>query len=274
MVAVKSPSLPAVGTALAVACAAASPLAAQVDYRNLDDHRPVRTEDAYTIERYAFEFMLPAEYGADVSGERTLVVAPEVAYGIVMNGQVGLKVPVARRQDDGAAGEWGLTGPRLFALYNLNTECPKLPGFALRTDLAIPIGGLAGSGARVSVKAMATRGWGLTRLHVNAGASFGSGGVEAAVDAEPDWMVTAALDRTLLRHSLLVIGELAVLRAPESDATEVTASIGARIQLTPTLVLDGGVGRRLTSDAGPDFEITVGLTHAFGIAGLMPRGGS
>jgi hypothetical protein len=271
---VKLSSLPAIGAALAVVGAAASPLAAQLDYRNLDDHRPVRTEDAYTIERYAFEFMLPAEYGAGVSGERTLVLAPEVAYGIVMNGQLGLKLPVALRQDDGAADEWGLAGPRLFALYNLNTEGPSLPGFALRTDVAFPIGGLAGSGARLSVKAMATRGWGLTRLHVNAGASFGSGGADAAVDAEPDWMVTAALDRTLLRHSLLFIGELAVLRMPGSSATEVTASLGARYQLTPTLVLDGGVGRRLTSDAGPDFEFTVGLTHAFGIAGLMPRGGS
>jgi hypothetical protein len=270
-----SPSRPVILAAIAVACVAVSaPLAAQLDYRNLDDHRPVRTEDAYAIERYAFEFMLPAEYGADVSGERTLVLAPEAAYGIVMNGQLGIKLPVALRRDDGAEDEWGLAGPRLFALYNLNTECPSLPGFALRTDLALPLGGLAGSGARLSLKAMATRGWGLTRLHVNAGASFGAGGADAAVDAEPDWMVTVALDRTLLRHSLLFIGELAVLRMPGSSATEVTASVGTRYQLTPTLVLDGGVGRRLTSDAGPDYELTVGLTHAFGIAGLMPRGGS
>lgn len=262
----------ALGVALAVAGASASPLSAQLDYRNLDDHRPVRTEDAYTIERYAFEFMLPAEYGADVSGQRTLVLAPEAAYGFLMNGQLGLKLPLARQWDGEAEGEWGLAGPRLFALYNLNTECPSLPGFALRTDVALPIGGLSGSGARVSLKAMATRGWGLTRLHVNAGASFGSGGADADADAEPDWMVTAALDRTVLRHSLLFIGELAVLSMPGSAATEVSASVGARYQLTPTLVLDGGFGRRLTSDAGPDFEFTVGLTHAFAIAGLMPRG--
>jgi hypothetical protein len=268
------PSLPAIVLALAVAGAAPRPLRAQLDYRNLDDHRPVRTEDAYAIERYAFEFMLPVEYGADRSGERTAVLAPEAAYGFVMNGQLGVKLPVAFRRVEGVGDDWGLAGPRLFALYNLNSEGPSLPGFALRTDVALPLGGLAGSGARVSVKAMATRGWGLTRLHVNAGASFGSGGAESAVDAEPDWMVTAAVDRTLLRHSLLVIGELAALRLPGSAATEVTASVGARYQLSPTLVLDGGLGRRLTRDAGPDFEVTVGLTHAFGIAGLMPGGGS
>jgi hypothetical protein len=48
--------------ALAIALTAAGfpPLAAQIDYRNLDDHRPVRTEDAYPIERYAFELLIPA----------------------------------------------------------------------------------------------------------------------------------------------------------------------------------------------------------------------
>ena len=30
---------------------------AQIDYRNLDDDRPVVTEDAYPVERYAFELL-------------------------------------------------------------------------------------------------------------------------------------------------------------------------------------------------------------------------
>jgi hypothetical protein len=39
--------------------AAPGPLPAQLDYRNLDDDRPTVTEDAYPVERYAFEFLLP-----------------------------------------------------------------------------------------------------------------------------------------------------------------------------------------------------------------------
>jgi len=35
----------------------ATEAAAQIDYRNLDDERPVAVEDAYPIERYAFELL-------------------------------------------------------------------------------------------------------------------------------------------------------------------------------------------------------------------------
>jgi hypothetical protein len=46
---------------------------------------------------------------------------------------------------------------------------------------------------------------------------------------------------------------------------------GTRWQWTPTDVLDLGVSRRLTS-GGPDFGITVGLSHAFALRGLLPAG--
>jgi hypothetical protein len=35
-------------------------------------------------------------------------------------------------------------------------------------------------------------------------------------------------------------------------------------------VIDAGIERRLTSRAGADVALTLGLTHAFAIAGLMP----
>jgi hypothetical protein len=40
----------------------AGQLAAQIDYRNLDEGRPLQTEDAYPIERHAFELVIPYEY--------------------------------------------------------------------------------------------------------------------------------------------------------------------------------------------------------------------
>ena len=40
---------------------AAGRLPAQIDYRNLDDERPLFSEDAYPIERHAFEFLLPLQ---------------------------------------------------------------------------------------------------------------------------------------------------------------------------------------------------------------------
>jgi hypothetical protein len=116
-----------------------------------------------------------------------------------------------------------------------------------------------------------TRSWGLTRLHLNGGATLGDGGA-GVVTTDPEWMISAAADRTLLRRSLLVIGELSALGAGDGDPTEVSAAIGARLQLTPTLVADAGLTRRLTSDAGPDLGLSLGLSCVFEIAALMPRG--
>jgi hypothetical protein len=66
--------------ALAITLIAAGfpPLAAQIDYRNLDDHRPVRTEDAYPIERYAFELLVPYEYENAPAGEARHAITPEL----------------------------------------------------------------------------------------------------------------------------------------------------------------------------------------------------
>ena len=151
----------------------AAPAAAQIDYRNLDDGRPVHTEDAYPLERYAFELLAPVRFEALPGGLDNTIVAPEVEYGAFMNGQVGLAVPFARVHAPGAS-DFGLAGLRLHALYNFNSESRSLPAFAVRTDLTLPVGALAGDVARLTVKGIATRSWGLTRAHLNAAWSFGS----------------------------------------------------------------------------------------------------
>ena len=43
-------------------------LTAQIDYRNLDDDRPTLTEDAYPIERHAFEVLLPYRFERERGG--------------------------------------------------------------------------------------------------------------------------------------------------------------------------------------------------------------
>jgi hypothetical protein len=258
--------------ALAIAFAAAGfrPLAAQIDYRNLDDRRPVRTEDAYPIERYAFELLVPYDYENVPAGEALHTFTPELGYGVLANTQIGLKLPFAA-VDGADETDWGFAGPRIFALYNFSTEGRTLPGLALRADVALPVGGFAGDNAQLTLKGIATRSWGSTRLHLNGGLTLGDETGRPEVDAEPDWAVSLAADRTFLRQSLIVIGELGVLEAASTAPTEVTAGLGIRYQLTPTLVLDAGASRRLVEAAGPDLGLTFGLSHAFALAGLMPR---
>lgn len=253
-----------------------SSVAAQIDYRNLDEGRPVGTEDAYPVERYAFELVLPYEFENPTGPGRGHSFAPELSYGIVPNAMIGVQLPFAVVDESpDLEARWGLAGPELFALYNFNTESRSLPAFALRADASFPVGNLAGDDVRGALTAIATRSWGRTRVHLNAAVGIGSGMTdpgESGVHGIPAWSASAAIDRTLLRRSVLLIGEIAVMEGTGEVATEAGAALGARMQLTPTFVLDAGIRRRLTTSAGADLGFTVGLSHAFALAGLMPAG--
>jgi hypothetical protein len=99
-----------------------SPLAAQIDYRNLDDDRPVVTEDAYPMERYAFELLAPYRFEAEADGGELNMTVPEIAYGLARNAQLRLKLPVAGvDQGTGTGTNRGLAGFWVFGLYNSNT---------------------------------------------------------------------------------------------------------------------------------------------------------
>ncbi|HEU5169767.1 MAG TPA: hypothetical protein VFU46_04475 [Gemmatimonadales bacterium] len=248
--------------------AGAAPLAGQIDYRNLDDERPVLTEDAYPVERYAFELLAPYRLEAEADGNDVHVVAPELSYGIISNAQVGLELPLAAL-DSGPDTEWGLAGVTLSGLYNFNTEGPALPALSLRGELGLPVGDLAGDVARFTLAAIATRSFGRTRLHLNAARSFGSEG-GLGIEAAPRWSYSVAADHVFLRSSLLLVGEVATLRRAGGTPVEVNVGAGARWQWTPTLVLDAGLARRLRAAVGPDLALTLGLSHAFALRALVP----
>jgi hypothetical protein len=248
-----------------------SKAAAQIDYRNLDDDRPVVTEDAYPVERYAFELLVPYRFEAELNGAHLHTTVPEAAYGLARNGQIGLKLPLALVDEDTGT-DPGLAGLRLFALYNFNTESRWLPALSLRADASFPLGSLAGEGSRVALKAIATRSWGRMRAHLNVARGFGSEDALSVAEPLSRWNASVAVDRTFFRSSFLLIGEVALSQAIQGAPTAVNASVGGRWQWTPTLVLDAGLTRRLRSDAGPDIALTIGLSHAFALRGLMPTG--
>jgi hypothetical protein len=257
--------------ALAVLSVAAAPLGAQIDYRNLDDDRPTRIEDAYPVERYAFELLIPYTLERERGGATVHASGLELEDGLLPNAQIGVKAPLAVVRTGGTT-TTGLSGLRVFVLYNFNTESLVLPAFALRTDVTFPVGSLGGSDTHVTAKGIATRSFGRTRLHLNGAYSFGPDGTPAVVEAAERWWYGAALDRTLFRQSLLLVGEVYALRVLKSAPTEVIASLGLRWQWRPTAVIDLGVARRLRQNVGPDYAITIGISNAFAIPGLVPRG--
>jgi len=63
--------------------------------------------------------------------------------------------------------------------------------------------------------------------------------------------------------------ELYAQRPAASEPVELNASLGVRYQWTPMMVFDFGVARRLRS-TGPNYEVTLGVSRAFALAGLLP----
>ncbi len=262
----------AVAVMVAVGCLARPALAsAQVDYRNLDDDRPTRVEDAYPIERHAFEWILPWHFEAHSGSGWTQAVVPELSYGIFSNAQLGAKLAAAW-QDLGDRSKHGLSGVRVFGLYNFNTESRSLPALSLRLDATLPVGALAASRAQVAIKGIATRSWGRNRLHLNAAYTLNRVQRAAVAEGLPRWWAGAALDHTLFRQSILLVAEAFVTKPESGVKSELAASLGFRYQLTTTTVLDLGVSQGLQRGRGPQPGITVGLSKAFAIRGLMGGG--
>ena len=252
-----------------VAAAVPSRAGAQIDYRNLDDDRPVGVEDATGIERYAFEFLFPYSVEREKAGGFVHAVVPELAYGLLPNFHVGVKAPVALLDDAGDA-TFGLGGLRAFAFYHVNVESETLVASAVRLDAEFPVGGLGGDRTRVALKGILSRTWGRTRVHLNGAFRIGADGTPGPVESLPRWWAGLAADRTFWRQSLLVIASAEVERETAGAPLAVTAAAGLRWQWTPVTVLDLGVARGMREGLGPEVAFTVGLSHVFALRALMP----
>ena len=264
--------------ALGLAAAAGPRLSAQTDYYNTDRGRPVQIEDAYVAERHAMELKLaPVRLERERGGVYNWGVEPEIAFGILPRTQVEVGLPLAYREV-GAQRQSGVVGLELSAMHNLNAETEGWPALALRADLLAPVGNLAPARAYPSITGIATRTFTRARVHVNATYTAGSSLVGAAGAADQGaaelsrWLIGGAIDRTFPLRSTLVTAEL-YGRKPlmQGEAIEYTTGVGARHQISPTLALDAGFGRRLTGDAR-GWYVTFGSAYAFGLASLFPAG--
>ena len=258
---------------------------AQTDFYNTDTGRPVRIEDAYPTERYAFELQIaPLRLERSSGGVYNWGFEPELTYGILPRTHLEVGAPLAY-MDLGSSGKRsGLAGIDISVLHNLNIESNTLPAFGLLGEVLVPAGGLGPDKAYPSVKAIATRTYRWARFHVNGQYTFGS--APTGTNATPDggnaanigpgavelsrWLAGAAVDRTFPLRSMLVTGEVFARQPIESDENvEWNAGAGIRYQLTPTFSLDTGLGKRLTGN-DRSWYVTFGLARAFAIRSLMP----
>jgi hypothetical protein len=260
-------------TAAALAFGAqAAPALAQTDYYNTDTGRPVRIEDAYPVERYAFELQLaPLRLERASGGVYSWEVAPEIAYGILPRTQLEIGFPIAFVDAGGEGKSTGLAGIEIAALHNLNVETRTLPALAVAADVLLPVGGLGPVRAYTSLKGIATRTLSWARFHANAQYTLGSDAEEGEDVGEASrWMAGVAVDRTFPLRSLLVTADV-FAEQPLHDGEDLswTAETGLRYQTSPQFNVDLGVGRRFAGDDQGWF-FTFGAAHAFAFRSLMP----
>lgn len=246
----------------------------QTDYYNTDRGRPLRVEDAYPVERRAFEIQAaPFRLERATGGVYHWSIEPEIAYGILPRTQIELGVPIAFI--DGAGGgrvRTGVAGVDVSVLHNLNVET-SIPALALAARALLPVGELAPAGPELSVTGIATRTFRWARVHVNGEYTLGDEPTalsDASVEATR-WTAGLAVDRTFPLQSFLVGAEILVQQPlVESGDVFLSATAGTRYQLTPRWAVDGGIGRRFTGDERAWF-VTFGSAYVFGFP-WSPRG--
>ncbi len=260
-------------TTALLAAALSSPASAQTDYYNTDRGRPVLIEDAYPVERYAFELQAaPLRLERQRGGIYQWGLEPEIAYGILPRTQVEAGVPLVL-VDRGGGREFGAAGIDLSALHNLNVETEGLPAFGLGADLVLPVGSFAPERLYVSATGIATRTYTFARFHVNGRYTFGAepgSAEEAGAEELSRWLAGVAVDRTFPLRSMLVTAEV-YARQPISSGEDIewNAAAGLRYQWSPRLALDAGLGRTLTGHEQTWF-VTFGTAYAFAVRSLMP----
>ena len=255
---------------------AAHAMHAQTDFYNTDRGRPVRIEDAYVTERYAFELKLaPVRLERMSGGAYNWGLEPELALGIFPRTQIEIGLPLAF-VEQGSQRRSGIAGLDLSAMHNFNVETEGVPALAVRGDLLAPVGNLAADRAYASLTGMATRTYRWARFHVNGQYTFGASPSAASAIAGPSavdvsrWLAGAAIDKAFPLSSTLITAEF-YGRKPliSSEAVEYTVGTGTRFQVSPTLALDAGFGRRLNGTE-QGWYVTFGSAYAFGVRALFP----
>jgi hypothetical protein len=259
-------------TARAFLCLAAMLLhpaasAAQTDYYNTDSGRPLQIEDAYPVERRAFEIQAaPLRLERATGGAYHWSVEPELAFGILPRTQVEVGVPISFIDGAGVRRS-GFAGLDLSALYNLNVETTRFPAMGIAASALLPLGSLAPDDPYVTFKAIATRTSASARFHLNA--EYTAGDDPPATASQPmevpRWTAGIAVDRTFPLRSILIGGEV-VVQQPLASADDLVVILGAgaRYQLAPRWAVDGGLGKKLAGD-DRGWYVTLGSAYAFGL---------
>jgi hypothetical protein len=251
--------------ALVVGVALGAPaVATAIDHKNLDEGRPLRLEDAYSIAHGEWAIEVGAGGTFSRRGPNRAVLPVELLYGVFPNLHVSLGTELST--DPRSIEEQQKSGDvQLSTLYNFNQETLAVPAFGATLELNIPTG-VESSGVDVELKGLVTKSFGGLSLHGNAAYTFLGGTERGERDGRYELVLGASYPIGAPKHTrTTLLGDLfseqSVRRGEENV---VGLEVGVRHQLTPRIVVDAGLG---TEVAGPadrnSLFVTLGVSFGF-----------
>lgn len=235
-----------------------------IDHNNLDEGRPLRIEDAYTIA--SGEWAIEGGTGllAHRNSRSQGFFPVEILYGLAPNLQVSLGTTFLtdprRVEEQTRSGDLRLSG-----LYNFNQETLNLPALGMRVTLNAPTG-TGSSGVDVHVKGMVTKSFNRLSVHFNPAFEVFTGTTAIERDSLYEMALGASYPIGAPKHTLTtLLGDVFTGQGSRHGEQQIVgAEVGIRRQWTPWTVLDAGIG---TEFAGPanrsSFFGTVGLSVGF-----------
>lgn len=249
---------------------AAMPAFGQADYRNLDPGRPIVIEDAQPIEFRAFEFQFGIpRYSRNSDGGSELSFEPELKWGFAKDWQAGVGGEYAVVREGETSGSFRDTQLHLF--YNLNQEDRALPAIAFRPELTLGTGELGSDHPHGGLKVIVSKTIGLNRIHLNGSYTFGPKELPGrGGDRVNRNLYGIAYERTFPTEFFVVVADLYSVAPIDGRRREIIYDLGARVQLTPTWVVDAGLFQALRAEH-LDFGVTLGVSYVFSFRGLFPK---
>jgi hypothetical protein len=243
---------------------AVAPAASAIDHKNLDEGRPLRLDDAYSIATGELAVEAGAGFALERRGPARGVLPVEALYGALPNLQLGLGTTLLT--DPHEVHEQTKSGDlRVSGLYNFNQETLTLPAFGLKLELNLPTG-VDSAGVDVEVKGIVTRSIQRLSLHLNAGYTFLSGTTNDERDGRYEVTLGASYPVGAPQYTrTTLVGDLFTEQGDRRGGSNVFgAEVGFRHQLTQRLVVDAGIGSELAGPADrSSLFVTTGVSVGF-----------
>jgi Putative MetA-pathway of phenol degradation len=243
---------------------AGSSAAFGIDHKNLDEGRPLRLQDAYSVGQGEFAIDGGVGFLSERGGSDKASLSLDVIYGLLPNLQLELGTTLFTDPHEidkpERSGDLGLE-----VLYNLNQETLTTPAFGLKGSVDLPTG-VDSEGVDFELGGIVTKSLGRLSLHFNGGYRF----IGDPGPGERDGIYIFAFGPSFPIGApkytrLTFLADAFVEQAVRiGDPQIVGAEAGIRYQLSERAVLDLGVGSEFDGpeDRSPFFA-AVGLSYSF-----------